>query len=148
MVATRPQRTGHVVVVGASMAGLLAARVLSETFAQVTVVDRDTLPDDPIARRGVPQGRHAHGLLARAAGGSATLYRHLLTLRGAEHPEGREALARAVAAAYGVDASGLAAPFAERAETTDDEARSRARFAAYLDALERLIVAVDELPTT
>jgi 2-polyprenyl-6-methoxyphenol hydroxylase-like FAD-dependent oxidoreductase len=47
------------------MAGLLAARVLSETFAQVTVVDRDLLPDDPTARRGVPQGRHAHGLLAR-----------------------------------------------------------------------------------
>jgi 2-polyprenyl-6-methoxyphenol hydroxylase-like FAD-dependent oxidoreductase len=65
MVATRPQRTGHAVVVGASMAGLLAARVLSETFAEVTVVERDTLPDDPIARRGVPQGRHAHGLLAR-----------------------------------------------------------------------------------
>lgn len=65
MVTSRAPRRGHAVVVGASMAGLLAARVLSETFAQVTVVDRDLLPDDPTARRGVPQGRHAHGLLAR-----------------------------------------------------------------------------------
>jgi 2-polyprenyl-6-methoxyphenol hydroxylase-like FAD-dependent oxidoreductase len=65
MVTARAQRTGHAVVVGASLAGLLAARVLTDTFAQVTVVDRDTLPDDPTARKGVPQGRHAHGLLAR-----------------------------------------------------------------------------------
>ncbi|MBX6749766.1 MAG: FAD-dependent monooxygenase [Micromonosporaceae bacterium] len=65
MVTPPVQRSGHAIVVGASMAGLLAARVLAETFAQVTVVDRDALPDEPIARRGVPQGRHAHGLLAR-----------------------------------------------------------------------------------
>src|SRR3712207_2189726 len=55
----------HPVVVGASMGGLLAARVLSETFASVTVVERDHLTDDAAPRRGVPQGRHAHGLLAR-----------------------------------------------------------------------------------
>lgn len=65
MVTARTQRAGHAIVVGASMAGLLAARVLTETFAQVTVVDRDTLPDEPVARRSVPQARHAHGLLAR-----------------------------------------------------------------------------------
>ncbi|MFC7484698.1 FAD-binding protein [Luedemannella flava] len=59
------QRTGHAVVIGASMAGLLAARVLTETFARVTVVDRDALPDEPLPRRAVPQSRHAHGLLAR-----------------------------------------------------------------------------------
>ena len=61
MVST-PQRA---VVVGASMAGLLAARVLSAHFAEVVVVDRDPLPADPAHRRGVPQGRHAHVLLAR-----------------------------------------------------------------------------------
>ena len=53
----------HAVVVGASMAGLLAARVLSDRFEQVTVVERDELPLDADARKGVPQGRHAHGLL-------------------------------------------------------------------------------------
>ena len=53
------------VVLGASMAGLLAARVLADAFGQVTVVDRDALPEASAQRRGVPQGRHAHALLAR-----------------------------------------------------------------------------------
>lgn len=52
------------VVIGASMAGLLAARVLVDQGAAVTLVDRDELPDAPSPRKGVPQGRHAHGLLA------------------------------------------------------------------------------------
>ncbi len=51
------------VVVGASVAGLSAAAVLSSRFAQVVLVDRDLLTDEPQDRRGVPQGRHAHGLL-------------------------------------------------------------------------------------
>lgn len=51
-------------VVGASMAGLLAARVLADRFDRVTVIDRDDLPDGAESRKGVPQGRHAHGLLA------------------------------------------------------------------------------------
>jgi flavin-dependent dehydrogenase len=51
------------VVVGGGVAGLLAARVLADAFAEVTVVERDSLPDDPVARRGVPQGRHPHALL-------------------------------------------------------------------------------------
>ena len=58
-------RSGRAVVVGASMAGLLAARVLADTFAQVILVDRDVLPVEPVYRRGVPQAHHAHGLLAR-----------------------------------------------------------------------------------
>lgn len=53
----------HGVVMGASMAGLLAARVLSDAFERVTVVERDSLPEVGNNRRGVPQGRHAHGLL-------------------------------------------------------------------------------------
>lgn len=51
------------VVVGASMAGLLAARVLTDRVEEVTIVERDDLPDQPADRKGVPQGRHAHGLL-------------------------------------------------------------------------------------
>ncbi|MFE3542598.1 2Fe-2S iron-sulfur cluster-binding protein [Nocardia sp. NPDC059177] len=58
------QERTHAVVLGASMAGLLAARILSESFAQVTVVERDDL-SAPGDRRGVPQGRHVHALLAR-----------------------------------------------------------------------------------
>ena len=55
------------VVLGASMGGLLAARVLADHFETVTVVERDVLPDDPANRRGVPQGRHVHALLPRGA---------------------------------------------------------------------------------
>lgn len=60
-----PQASGRAVVLGGSMAGLLAARVLADAYEQVTIVDRDELPDTAAARRGVPQGRHAHALLAR-----------------------------------------------------------------------------------
>lgn len=55
----------HAVVIGASMAGLLAARALINHFTSVTVLERDRLQDTDRARKGVPQGRHAHGLLAR-----------------------------------------------------------------------------------
>ena len=48
-----------------SMAGLLAARVLLDHYERVTIVDRDDIPSRPEPRGGVPQGRHAHGLLAR-----------------------------------------------------------------------------------
>ena len=57
----------HAVVLGASMAGLLAARVLTDFYETVTVVERDWLPDGPVNRRGVPQGRHAHALLGRGS---------------------------------------------------------------------------------
>jgi 2-polyprenyl-6-methoxyphenol hydroxylase-like FAD-dependent oxidoreductase len=53
------------VVLGASMAGLLAARVLADAYAELVVVDRDELPETSRHRRGVPHGRHAHALLAR-----------------------------------------------------------------------------------
>ena len=52
------------VVLGGSVAGLLAARVLTERFATVVVVERDRLPNGAEPRRGVPQGKHIHGLLA------------------------------------------------------------------------------------
>jgi 2-polyprenyl-6-methoxyphenol hydroxylase-like FAD-dependent oxidoreductase len=57
----------HALVLGASMAGLLAARVLSDFYDRVTVVERDTLPAGAEQRRGVPQGLHVHGLLAAGA---------------------------------------------------------------------------------
>jgi 2-polyprenyl-6-methoxyphenol hydroxylase-like FAD-dependent oxidoreductase len=55
----------HAVVLGGSIAGLLAARVLAESYSQVTVLDRDALVPGAAPRRGVPQGRHVHALLAR-----------------------------------------------------------------------------------
>ncbi len=59
------RRGGHAVVLGASIGGLLAARVLADFYDMVTVVERDVLPDDPVNRRGVPQGRLIHACLAR-----------------------------------------------------------------------------------
>jgi flavin-dependent dehydrogenase len=54
----------HAVVLGAGVAGLLAARVLADVADTVTVVERDPTAGSG-ARRGVPQGRHLHGLLDR-----------------------------------------------------------------------------------
>ncbi len=53
----------HAVVIGGSMAGLLAACSLTEAYERVTIVDRDALPVGVQGRRAVPQGRHAHALL-------------------------------------------------------------------------------------
>src|ERR1700759_2244374 len=57
----------HAVVIGASLAGLCAARVLSDFYDRVTVYERDELPDGPDNRAAVPQGRHVHLLMARGA---------------------------------------------------------------------------------
>jgi len=57
----------HGLVIGSGIAGLLAARVLLNHFAFVTVVERDSLPEKPGARRGVPQTVHSHGLLKRGS---------------------------------------------------------------------------------
>jgi 2-polyprenyl-6-methoxyphenol hydroxylase-like FAD-dependent oxidoreductase len=54
----------HSVVLGAGMAGLLAARVLSEFYETVTVVERDELPEIPVQRKGIPQGSHVHAFMS------------------------------------------------------------------------------------
>ena len=51
-------------MLGASIAGLLAARALSDSFNEVLLIERAELPDGPAPRPTVPQGRHGHGLLA------------------------------------------------------------------------------------
>ncbi|HEX7318115.1 MAG TPA: hypothetical protein VF297_29700 [Pyrinomonadaceae bacterium] len=56
---------GHALVLGGSLAGLLAARVLAEHFERVTVVERDTFPSDTSVRKGVPQASHVHALMRR-----------------------------------------------------------------------------------
>lgn len=53
------------IVIGASMGGLLAARALADYYQQVTVLERDIFPNPGENRQGVPQDRHAHGLLSR-----------------------------------------------------------------------------------
>ncbi|WP_232667970.1 NAD(P)/FAD-dependent oxidoreductase [Pseudonocardia sp. TRM90224] len=65
-------RSEQAVVLGAGIAGLLAARALTDTHDHVTIIERDRLPDGADidgagARRGVPQGAHAHMLMPRGA---------------------------------------------------------------------------------
>lgn len=68
----------HALVIGGSLAGLVAARVLSPRFGRVTIVDRDAFPASSANRRGVPQGWHGHGLLASGLRGLVELFPGLL----------------------------------------------------------------------
>ena len=67
MSATGIENRKNAIVIGGSMAGLLAARALSDHYQSVTLIERDSLSDEGEHRRGVPQGRHTHGLLASGA---------------------------------------------------------------------------------
>ncbi|WP_216641711.1 NAD(P)/FAD-dependent oxidoreductase [Pandoraea apista] len=53
------------IVIGAGMAALLAAHVLTGHFEEVCLVERDDLPMRPGPRAGVPQGQFVHQLLMR-----------------------------------------------------------------------------------
>jgi 2-polyprenyl-6-methoxyphenol hydroxylase-like FAD-dependent oxidoreductase len=68
----------HAVVIGASLAGMCAARVLSDHYDKVTVFERDDLPAGPTNRSAVPQGRHVHLLMARGAAEFERLFPGLL----------------------------------------------------------------------
>ena len=55
----------HAVVLGGSLAGLLAARVLSDNFDRVTLLERDAYPENTEVRKGIPQANHVHALMLR-----------------------------------------------------------------------------------
>jgi 2-polyprenyl-6-methoxyphenol hydroxylase-like FAD-dependent oxidoreductase len=57
--------SSHALVIGSGIAGLLAARVLLNHFQYVTIIERDSLPEQPQPRPGVPQSVQSHGLLVR-----------------------------------------------------------------------------------
>src|SRR5689334_13596224 len=56
----------HAVVIGAGTMGLIAARVLSDHFVRVTLLERDELPAVRAPRKWIPQGLHAHLIPDRA----------------------------------------------------------------------------------
>jgi hypothetical protein len=64
--STQKNAGSHALVIGGSIAGLFAARVLADYFETVTILDHDIFPVTPDHRKGVPQSYHAHGLLATA----------------------------------------------------------------------------------
>ncbi|MGF1487597.1 MAG: FAD-dependent oxidoreductase [Prochloraceae cyanobacterium] len=53
------------IVIGGSIAGSLAARILSDYFEKVIIIDRDKFPDRPQTRKGVAQSVQPHILLVR-----------------------------------------------------------------------------------
>ena len=57
--------TTGAIVIGGSVAGMCAARVLSDFVDRVTIIERDAYPAAHDFRPGVPQARHVHNLLAR-----------------------------------------------------------------------------------
>jgi 2-polyprenyl-6-methoxyphenol hydroxylase-like FAD-dependent oxidoreductase len=61
----RREEIGPVVIVGGSVAGVLAAAALVGDGRSVTVLERDVLPAAPEPRKGVPQGRQPHVFLHR-----------------------------------------------------------------------------------
>jgi 2-polyprenyl-6-methoxyphenol hydroxylase-like FAD-dependent oxidoreductase len=61
----KQEKQGRAIVIGASIAGLLAARVLADHYEQILIVERDILPEHPQARAGAPQTYHLHRLLPR-----------------------------------------------------------------------------------
>ncbi len=63
-VSARAPLARHALVIGSGMAGLAAAAALAMHFENVTVVERDELPPDVSPRKGTPQDKHVHGLLA------------------------------------------------------------------------------------
>lgn len=56
---------GHAVVIGGGLSGLTTARTLIDYFDEVTIIERDRLPEGNTFRRGVPQSPHAHSLPLR-----------------------------------------------------------------------------------
>jgi 2-polyprenyl-6-methoxyphenol hydroxylase-like FAD-dependent oxidoreductase len=61
-----PETVGdRVVVLGGGLGALLAAKVLAGAYREVILVERDEVVDVAGHRRGVPHGRHAHGLVAK-----------------------------------------------------------------------------------
>lgn len=50
-------------VIGGSIAGLFAARILSDFFEEVLIIEKDQKREKHLTRTGVPQGSHGHALL-------------------------------------------------------------------------------------
>ncbi len=137
--------SGKVIVVGASMAGLLAARAAAEHGHQVLVLERDELPEDGASRRGVPQGRHAHAILAAGKRRIEAWFPGItddLVARGALVGDGGDAIwwqagALKVRADVGVEAVSASRPLLE--------STVRQRLRAMGNVEVRSAVSVDEL---
>ena len=62
------------IIIGGGIAGKLAARVVSDYFTEVLVIERDPKPEGPTPRKGAPQGEHLHALLHAGENGLESLF--------------------------------------------------------------------------
>jgi 2-polyprenyl-6-methoxyphenol hydroxylase-like FAD-dependent oxidoreductase len=62
------------IVIGGSIAGLMTARVLADHFDAVSILERDSIRDQPALHKSIPQGNHLHGLLLGGLQVAASLY--------------------------------------------------------------------------
>ncbi|QRG68655.1 FAD-dependent oxidoreductase [Brevibacillus choshinensis] len=62
---TRTKKAGKAIIIGGSIAGLLSARVLSDYYAEVLIMDKDELPTVLQDRSGTPQAFHPHRFTTR-----------------------------------------------------------------------------------
>lgn len=69
----------HAIIIGGSIAGLVTARVLLNHFERVTLIERDSYPQEPVARPGIPQGRQVHTTLLRGQRALEQLFPGLAT---------------------------------------------------------------------
>ena len=88
--------SNHALVIGGGIAGLLAARILTDHFERVTIIERDHYPTEPISRPGVPQGRQVHTTLLQGQYILESLFpelkAHLLAHGAVERYYGSESL--------------------------------------------------------
>lgn len=68
------QHKDKVIIIGGGIAGKLAARVLSDSFREVIIIERDAEATSPIPRKGAPQGNHIHALLHAGEQGLEKLF--------------------------------------------------------------------------
>ncbi|WP_244933682.1 hypothetical protein [Neobacillus mesonae] len=62
------------IIIGGGIAGKLAARVLSDSFQEVIILERDSKTEEPVPRKGALQGKHLHALLLAGQNGLEELF--------------------------------------------------------------------------
>ncbi|HTK09870.1 MAG TPA: FAD-dependent monooxygenase [Ktedonobacteraceae bacterium] len=119
-IPTRQQRGGCALIIGSGLAGLFTARVLSDFFARVIIIERDVFPEQPDHRKGAPQSHHTHGLSGR---GQVILNQFFPGLFADLRADGADSATNMVAMV-------MVGPFGKLA--TQKQARESLRFSRYL----------------
>ncbi|MFS0823279.1 NAD(P)/FAD-dependent oxidoreductase [Bacillus sp. 1P02SD] len=68
------KQNNKTIIIGGGIAGKLAARVLSEVYKEVIILEQDSDATSPTPRKGAPQGNHIHALLHAGEHGLEELF--------------------------------------------------------------------------